>query len=317
MVFPKSFGRIVQYSFAISSVVITICSSVSADPSTQAIRLGDRLGGFRLTAGDALTAQVASLIIQGKAEQAANLLTGLDSFYNVTVEHMFCPMSNRPETPIVLQPNGNFGCMTDFVATGIGIVRDNVDARELLTGNYIYQGQAGLANVRATQNDLYKSNNHFADLESTGQNYAQVLTKVAPQMVYNAQGATVPVAATDAAGLLTTRTWGEQHYVAGTNRRVVEFASREFLCNPLKDIGDEALPDDMTARDVDRQPSGSVINYKTTCAHCHNIHDPWHYATSFFEWIQDGSGNYLIYTPGTVQAKLTKNGTMYPNGYVT
>jgi len=315
MIFPKSFGRH-AVNGTVTALALFVSVSALGDNLSKAVRLGDRLGGFRLAADDPLTQQIVSLIGAGQAEQAANLLTGMDSFLNVTVEHMLCPMANRPETPIVLQPNGKFGCMNDFVATGIGVVRDNIDARELLTGNYTYQGAPAIANVRYTINDLYRSNNHYADLENVGANYAQVLQKVGPQMVFNVAGSVTPVAMTDPAGLLTTRAWGEAHLIAGTNRRAVEFAAREFLCSPLKDLGDQNLSDDMTSRDVDRAPGGSTLTYKTTCAHCHNIHDPWHYAFSFFDW-DTSNGGAVLFTPGTVRGKLTQNNTMYPGGYVT
>src|SRR4051812_27715067 len=157
MNFPKSLGRHAVMS-TVMVLALLVSASALADNFSKAVRLGDRLGGFRLASDDPMTQQVVGLIAAGQTEQAANLLTGQDSFLNVTVAHMFCPMSNRPETPIVLQPNGKFGCLNDFVATAIGIVRDNTDARELLTGNYTYQGQPAIANVRYTVNDLYRSN---------------------------------------------------------------------------------------------------------------------------------------------------------------
>jgi hypothetical protein len=314
MIFPKSSRRLAVNATA-SLIVLLASSTAGADNLSKAVRLGDRLGGVRLAADDPFTQQIVSLIASGQAEAAANLLTGQDSFINVTAAHMFCPMSNRAETPIVLQPTGNFGCLNDFVATGLGIVRDNTDARELLTGNYTYQAAPGLTGVVYASDDLYRSNRHYAQYERNAHNYAQTLTKVAPQMVFNAAGAATPVPNTDAAGLLTTRTWAEAHLVAGTNRRGVEFAAKEFLCTELKDIGDQNLPDDMTARDVDRAPGGSTTTYKTTCSHCHNIHDPWHYAFAYWDWRAD-NGGYALFQPGTVQTKLNINANMYPSGYV-
>ena len=169
---------------------------------------------------------------------AAHLASGLDGFYNITVKNLATPLSNRFFDS--LEP------LNDFTSTWIGIVRDDRDARELLTGNHIYVPQ-----TFKTSNDqvcassmVYKSNSPYDTLVT---NVTNLRTNLVPvrQCVYNTQNfdSDTPVLASDPAGLLTTRSWGKAHMFAGTNRRAVEYALNVFLCRDISSLRDSEMPD--------------------------------------------------------------------------
>src|SRR5205085_1121378 len=88
-------------------------------------------------------------------------------------------------------------------------------------------------------------------------------------------------------GLLTTRQWMAAHAIAGTNRRLVEFSFREFLCTPLEKVADSTGLDNVVARDIDRFPGGSHTKFTTTCRACHTIMDGFRPAFGYFTFNND------------------------------
>src|SRR5262249_12462320 len=137
----------------------------------------------------------------------------------------------------------------------IGVARDDLDARTLLTGDFTYA---------ATQRpDLPKpsaiDNNHYLALDQKRSNLKTDLVRIVPQRAD----------ILDAAGLLTSRAWAESHFKMGTNRRAVEYAFREFLCTPITTWRDTGLPDDRIRRDVDRNPGGNPATFQGVCRSCH------------------------------------------------
>ena len=75
-------------------------------------------------------AKMYQLVQTGQMLQAAELATAQDGFYNITIRNLATSLSNQLFNP--LYP------LNDFVTTWIGIARDGIDARQLLTSNYIY-----------------------------------------------------------------------------------------------------------------------------------------------------------------------------------
>jgi hypothetical protein len=61
--------------------------------------------------------------------------------------------------------------LNDYIATMIGMVRDEVDFRELLYGDILYVGSAS-PGCRPTQTD---NNNHYEALEQQGADLQSVL----------------------------------------------------------------------------------------------------------------------------------------------
>jgi hypothetical protein len=81
----------------------------------------------------------------------------------------------------------------------------------------------------------------------------------------------------------------EAHAVAGTNRRLVEFAFRQFMCTPIEKWADAADSDAFIGRDVDRFPAGSHTKFTTNCKSCHSRMDPMRGAFAYFTF----SNNFI------------------------
>lgn len=202
---------------------------------------------------------------------AAALATADPNFLNITVRDFAARMSNRDEAVNVP--------MNDFTATIIGAVRDQINAQRLLYDNIVYMADPAKAAVPSNvEMDIVKSNNHYETLGNDRFDLGKVLT-VAQQKVFDGRSV---VNNPTPAGLLTTRQWIAAHAVAGTNRRPVEFAFREFLCTPLEKVADSTGPDNVVGRDIDRFPGGSHSKYTTTCRACHTILDGFRGAFAHF-----------------------------------
>lgn len=217
------------------------------------------------------------------------------SFYNITVRDFASPLSTRDESINSV--------LNDFILSVIGNVRDNLSARELLTSNYIYMGDPLKAAVPSNiERDIVKSNLHFSALQDGGFNLARVLKKT-PQMLFNGSGL---VANPDAAGLLTSRAFMEAHAIAGTNRRLIEYTFREFLCTPIEKWALAQTTDAWVGRDIDRIPGGSATKYVQSCRGCHTRMDPLRGAFAFFTFSNSYIKNTLV-SPQTNDFEIDEN----------
>lgn len=115
-------------------------ASVYAGPHEQAQRLCSILAGVPCTLAELRTME--DLISRGQRLAAASIPTRKDQFYNVTIRQWATPMMNREESV--------YGALTDSIATFIGVTRDDRDARELLTGNYVYQADRSVVGFYET-----------------------------------------------------------------------------------------------------------------------------------------------------------------------
>ncbi len=294
---------------------------MAEDPSIieqQARKLYERLTGVKIPVDSPVVKEMAAALNKGDRSAAAKVATRDPNFYNITVKLMALQLSTRDET--IKTP------MNDFVAGMIGVTRDQKDARELLTGNFYYMGSG--ANIRSDMvKDLLISNNHYQDLETNRIDLAANLVRVEGQVIATAEAATV--ASPDPAGVLTSRTFMGAHALAGTNRRLVEYTFREFMCVPLNDWADTGAPDSRIGRDIDRFPAGDHMKFQTSCKGCHTVMDGFRGA--FAKWDFDGMGikhsavntrgganNYTIATDTNgVINKMNKNNSIFPAGYVT
>lgn len=293
----------------------------AAEPSAmeaKARKLYERLTGTKLPVDSPLVAQMVDLMGKGDLLGAAKLATTDPNFYNITVKLMALELSTRDET-IKIPFN-------DFAASIIGVTRDMTDARELLTGNFYYAGSGtGIrSNVVA---DMLISDNHYVDLETTRTNLAANLVRVEGQQI--ATSATTSVPNPDPAGVLTSRTFMGAHALMGTNRRLVEYTFREFMCVPLSEWADGGASDARIGRDIDRFPAGDHMKFLTSCKGCHTVMDGFRGA--FAKWDFDGMGikhsavntrgaasNYTIATDAAgIVTKMNKNNTVFPSGYIT
>lgn len=316
---PRIFGVLASLL-----LVSTANAQVMPEPNSpitaareKALSIYKRLNGVSAPIDSPILKQMEPLIVAGNIAGAARLATAERGFLNVVVKDFAAKMSTREET--VAAP------FSDFVATVVGVTKDNVDARQLLTGNFTYRGIAGLANVRAAEvADILSSNNHYADIESQGLDLRTSLARSDTQKLVNTTGAAVDNP--EPAGLITTRAFMEAHATAGTNRRIIEYTFREFLCVPMTDFADATGSDAMVGRDVDRFPGGSNEKFQVTCKACHSNHDPLRPAVARFDFadnivkhalvLPNGTGaNQMRQSPVGISSKMNQNATVFPEGY--
>lgn len=312
---------IVRATISILMIFTLTGARVSASPDavTAAKKMLERLTGTKVPGDSAPLRQMADLIEQGQLRSAAFVAVQQPGFYNVTVKQMGLKMSTREEslrTPL-----------NDFTAFLIGAVRDDLDARLLLTGNFYYRGDSALVPAGLTVrsdvlNDIVKSNNHYADLDRPDIDLTKVLRRFDNQPVFSRRDnalANNP----DPAGVLTSRAFLGAHADAGTNRRLVEFSFREFMCVPIEKWADVTAPDNRIGRDIDRFPGGDHLRFQTKCKGCHTQMDGFRGAfakTDFRDGmilrgpLENPNANGL---KNGVVDKLNRNNTVFKDGYVT
>lgn len=142
--------------------------------------------------------------------------------------------------------------LDDAQALLMGSVRDNLDARLLLSGDYMY-APTPLLGLTPSPDD----NVAFSTLEQRGIPLMSGLQEVSPQWQYAGYE--------DSAGLLTTRGFAQVNYAAGTNRRAVRSALESFLCRPIDTWRVPDLPTERIRQDVDRVP-GETREYSSRSA---------------------------------------------------
>jgi len=226
--------------------------------------------------------QMQALVESGRLTAAAELAMANDDFYNVAVRDFAAKMSNREES--VTNP------MNDFIATVIGITRDNLDAREMLTGNYFYYAPNAPVVNKNIEAHLVRSNLHFEELDASHANYAQYLVKNDGQFVIGPGG--VMTAMTDPAGVITSRAFLSSHAIAGTNRRLVEFAFSQFLCAPIEEWANTNIPDGFVGRDIGRSPAEL---YRSKCIGCHAPMDALRPAFAYINFVPSGNAGFPLF----------------------
>ena len=214
---------------------ITPVVDASVSPNrARALELYKRLVGVNTPIDNPVLVRMESQLNAGNALGAAQIATEEDGFFNHVVRDMAAKMSTLDES--VKAP------LNDMVAAFIGVTRDQLDARLLLTGNFYYMGNNGAAVVNNLQADVVESINHYLALENQGYNLASVLERRDTQMVRVAGGNSL-AANPDPAGVITSRSFMEAHATAGTNRRLVEQTMKQFTCNPIESWADATSSD--------------------------------------------------------------------------
>lgn len=249
-----------------------------------------RMTGLQLPATDARIVKMAALIKKGDAKAAALIATDDLQFLSGTIVPLAAKLGSRENNPGV--------AFNDFQALFTGVVRDNLDARELMTGNYAYQFKSATPRTR-TNNTNYDS--YGADPSKLA---STELVKIAPQWPDQPER--------DVAGLLTTRGWAEAHLSDGTNRRAVERTFNMFLCAPIESWRDVNVDDGFVGRDVPRDPSGDPALYQSTCRGCHGNMDALRPA---FGHLDFANGRYVYLGSFQIANKYAHNSDIFPSGY--
>ncbi|MDH3614593.1 MAG: hypothetical protein OEU90_09545 [Gammaproteobacteria bacterium] len=266
----------------------------------QAKRIHDRLAG--VPPSDTVLQQMEDAInpaLPGTANDAAVIAMNNANFYNVTLKNFAAPWTNRDQSVFVP--------LNDYIATVIGMVRDDAPFNTLLSADLTYVGSSGPAPSAA-------NNDHYAQLEANNVNLRDELTDVAQSSISG-----IPPSAT--AGIMTSRAASEAFFIAGTNRAMFRFTLLNHMCNDMEQVHDPKLPTDRIRQDVSRSPGGDSRLFLNNCVGCHTGMDPMAQAFAYYNY-NDVSGRleYSGVGPGlggTVQPKYFNNDLNFPQGFRT
>lgn len=284
---------------ALAALVLLATAQTSlAGPREQAKRLHDRLTGVPPTA--ATLDSMATKITAGDALGAAAEAMEHPAFYNTTIREFATPWSNRDQSV--------YADLNDTTATVIGMVRDDVPFDQVLHGDIVYVGGAGVSSTPYAQD----SNDHYLELQEDGVDLSNPANLV-QQTQSSLPGS--PLAAAQTAGVMTSRGYAEAFLVAGTNRAAVRYATLNFMCMDMEDLRDVTAWPDRIRKDVTRSPGGDSTVFLNECLACHAGLDALAGGFAYYDFDEDL--NQLVYTDGAVQPKFVKDPQVFPHGFET
>ena len=293
---------------ALSVSAVLLAASAQAGSLEQAKRLHERIAGVP---ADAVTlSQMQALIDAGNASAAAELAMQHPDFYRTTLKLFASVATNREQD--VFEP------LNDYSATVIGLVRDEVDFRQILQTDVLYVGADSLGLP------AYQSNNneHYLALERQAVDLAQYLEPRSQSSLNN-----IPSDA--AAGVMTSRAAAKAFFYLGTNRAMFRFTLMNQLCTDLEPLQDITMPTGRIRQDVSRSPGGDSRIFNNRCVGCHAGMDPMAQAFAYYDYQfsdEDGSNGRIFYqqsgtqnstTQSRVQPKYHINAGSFPYGYRT
>lgn len=294
----------------ISFIGTVSCNSYSGTLE-QAKRLHDRLAG--VPADESTLNSMVDLLNDENTIDAAYLAMEHPEFYNTTLKLFATPWTNKEQDI--------FAPLNDYSASVIGIVRDDIDFRQILQSDILYVGNNNL-NLPAYSRT---NNDHYQALEDRFVNLHDNLEQVSQSSLNG-----LPSDAT--AGVLTTRAAAKAFFYLGTNRAMLRFTLMNHLCTDLEPLKDNTRPPDRIRQDVSRSPGGDSRLFQNNCIACHSGMDPLAQAFAYYEYEFDrdgdptGENGQLIYnadgtinseTGTRVQSKYHNNNTTFPYGYIT
>lgn len=282
-----------------------------AGAKEQAYRIHNRLTGQ--PPSEQVLTQMTTLIESGDTEGAARVAMEDESFYSVVLKNWITPWTNRDFN--VFQP------LNDYTATVIGIIRDDIDFRTILTGDILYVADPSFN----LPNYSMANNSHYEAIDSNHISLKQSLIKTTQSATY-----ALPAAAT--AGVLTTRAAAKAFFYAGTNRAMFRYTFINHMCTDLDALKDTSRVPDRIRQDVSRSPGGDSRIFINSCSGCHAAMDPMAQAFAYYNYAYDsendpsGENGQLAYnaegqldaTTGTrVVAKYHINSNNFKPGFVT
>jgi hypothetical protein len=274
--------------------------------ANQATRMYNRIAGVPPSA------TVLANMMATDPVSAALLATNDPAFYNFTIRNLAAPWTNRDQSVFVP--------LNDYIATVIGMVRDNVPFNTLLSADLVYI--AGSAAISANSLPAYSPANN--DLYQAMDD-ANVDMSSPSNLVSSTQSAITGIPAAATAGVMTTRGAASAFFVNGTNRAMFRFTMMNHLCDDLPTIMDVTRPPDRIRQDVTRSPGGVSTLFLTNCIGCHSGMDPMAQAFAYYNFTYPASEigatawpiGQIVYTAGQVQPKYFINNTNFPQGFVT
>ncbi|AWB67353.1 hypothetical protein C2869_13290 [Saccharobesus litoralis] len=295
------------FKLALGLLLVTTIPLSYAGSLEQAKQLHDRLAG--VPADEARLNEMAALIDANQASAAADIAIDTPSFYSVTLKLFATPWTNEEQD--IFRP------LNDYSATVIGMVRDDIDFRQVLQGDIAYVGASSLDIPAYSTNN----NNHYAALDEQSIDLKQHLEQVTQSSLNG-----FPPEAT--AGIMTTRQAARSFFYLGTNRAMLRFTLMNHLCTDLEPLKDNTRPSDRIRQDVSRSPGGDSRIFVNNCLACHSGMDPLAQAYAYynFDFTNDRESGRIVYnadgstdpdTGSRVQAKYHINATNFPYGFVT
>jgi hypothetical protein len=269
-------------------LLVLASSNGLADSWKTAHQLHNRLTGVP-PSRDVLQ-RMSILVGSNQVELAANEAMKNKNFYNIVLKNWAKPWTNEDQT--------NRVDFNDYVATIIGLIRDDIPFNRALHGDILYTVGAG--DIAPYSPD---SNDHYKEAEEKRIDLVDNLS-MATQSQLNG--------ISDTAGVITSRASGEAFFTDGTNRAMTRYTFMNFLCKDFEDLHDVNLPDFRVRRDVDRKPGNDSRTFKNKCVGCHAGQDALGGAFSYFDFV-DGQ---VTHTPGTVVEKINRN-NLYSAGFNT
>jgi hypothetical protein len=281
----------------LACLMACVAVAASANDRDKAKRMFDRIAGVPPTAAqlDAMAALVAT-----DPRAAADIATEAPTFYSVTLKNMAVPWTNRDQTV--------FAPLNDYVATFIGMVRDDTDFRLALSGDITYT-VSGVTPAASASN-----NTHYVNAENQNAPLKTALTLAQQSTVLG-----IPTAAT--AGLITSRASSEAFFIDGTNRAMFRFTLMNHLCRDMEQVLDTSRAPDRIRQDVSRSPGGDSRIFLNNCIGCHSGMDPMAQAFAYYDF-DNGSAEApgtmrLVYDSSAVTPKYFNNDTNFAPGFVT
>lgn len=282
---------------------------VNAGTLEQAKRIHDRLAGVPPT--EPVLLDMKADLDAGDTIAAAYTAMDNDAFYSATLKNWAAPWTNREQNVFVP--------LNDYIATVIGVVKDEIDFRRVLYDDIIYVG-TGVATPYSIS-----SNAHYEQLEASGASLKTNLQQREQSVITG-----LPADAT--AGIVTSRAASKAFFIAGTNRANFRFTLLNHLCLDLEQVHDTSRIPDRIRQDVSRSPGGDARVFLNNCIGCHSGMDPMAQAFAYYNYVFDaendltGENGSLQYnaqgmtdpaTGSRVQAKYRFNGATFPFGFVT
>jgi hypothetical protein len=141
-------GRLFKLA-TVGLISVGLIGTAAAGPREQAKRIHDRLAGVPPT--EAVLSQMEASIATGPAGAlaAANLAMEDPNFYNVTLKNFAAPWTNREGSVFVP--------LNDYIATVIGMIRDDKPFNTLFSANILYVGPGSLPPYSNNNNNHYQA----------------------------------------------------------------------------------------------------------------------------------------------------------------
>lgn len=237
-------------------------------------------------------------------KKVATAATTNDTFYSKTVMNFADPQTNEGEELQVTN-------LTDYTATIVGFVRDDLDHRRILYDDIMYVPSPNIQGIDPAVTYSSDNNTVYEQLEQLVINGEQPLASNLTQVTQSATTG-LPIQA----GEFTLRGFGSVFYNDGTNRAPLRYTFINYLCTDMEELSDVTRSEIGVRRDVDRTPGGDGAKFRSECVGCHAGMDPMTKAFAYLDYAPNADdpaiGN-ITYGTNPVP-KVNRNFDTFPAG---